>query len=178
MDVIVGVFGALVVAIVLLVLIRLRQGESASEHVQFDAPERDDMTFVQHKEDMRSAIAKAKSTMDVFWNAYESQPDIIEGGVKIGLSSNSSELEHVWLSDLSRDGRVWRGNLAVDPNDIVDDLAFGDVVEFAIDQVTDWFYEDADGRCRGHFTTRILIADWTDEQKEASGVLFHEDPIP
>lgn len=106
--------------------------------------------------DMIDAQIKARASLDRFW-AVQAAPRGGEEGfaLKIAVPVRPGETEHVWTSDIARDGDKVFGRVSNTPKK-ARTLAAGQRVEIAADQISDWMYL-RNGRIVGNFTLRPLL---------------------
>lgn len=126
---------------------------------------------------MVAATQKARGSLDHFWTVLEAAEDTDTFAIKAGLDTNDGSLEHIWIADLSRDGKVMSGVLANQPYNIVGDPDLGDKVTFRTNQVTDWSYIEGE-KMRGHYTTRVLMKNMPSNEAAQMESILHERPMP
>ena len=99
---------------------------------------------------MERAIQKAKDTHGEFIQAMRGKRPGTDGfAIKKSFGG-----EHIWLSDVSWDGKVFS---AVVDNEPVDtkEVKLGDRVQVAPDELSDWMYVEG-GSLKGGYTIRVL----------------------
>jgi uncharacterized protein YegJ (DUF2314 family) len=79
--------------------------------------------------------------------------------------------EHVWISDVTFDGRVFHGKIDNDPVDIKT-LRRGKEVTVQPKEVSDWMYVDH-GRLVGGYTVRTLFHRLSADQKQQFAQKVH-----
>lgn len=105
--------------------------------------------------EMNAAKTKARATVNLFWDKKDScQTGCDNFSIKAGLDGPDG-IEHIWVSNVARDGDEIVGTLANDPYDLPG-LAFGSTVRFTTGQVSDWGYSE-NGVAHGHYTTRVTL---------------------
>jgi uncharacterized protein YegJ (DUF2314 family) len=72
--------------------------------------------------------------------------------------------EHIWLSDVSYDNRVFHGLVGNDPLDLKK-VSLGDKVTVAPDKISDWMIID-NGRLIGGYTVRLLQSRMSPAERE------------
>ncbi len=134
-------------------LIMSSSGLLAKKHAA-PTPRSDTITAVKASDPvMNAAIAEAKRTLPKFLAILAAQePSITEIGFKYPLGG----WEHIWVTNVRRDGPYLRGDLANEPAQRRYKL--GDPVKVKLADVSDWAYRDKDGVMQGHYTTRVLFS--------------------
>lgn len=124
---------------------------------------------------MRTAYAKARSTLPGFLKLVEAQPAHVEGlTVKVGFAG-AGTTEFIWISDLRKTSAGFSGRIGNRPNH-AKHLSMGDPVTFTRQQIVDWSYRDTrTGRLVGNFTgCAILMKQPTaDRQRFAEATGLH-----
>jgi uncharacterized protein YegJ (DUF2314 family) len=111
---------------------------------------------------MERAFAKARATLDEFFELAASPPDGTEGySIKVAISDDD-QTEYFWVNEFEREGDTLSGVLNNEPQ-MVKIYRMGERFTFNLAQVVDWTYlEPAARRMHGNFTACALLA--------------HEDP--
>jgi len=112
--------------------------------------------------EMEEASVNAKKSFKVFWRelSWEMRriiPGLDLSVLKRGFPTNEKSnlsLEHMWVGDISFDGKIIRGNLLNQPNQI-ENLNQGDIVEFDYEEISDWMYS-INNNVYGAFTVNVL----------------------
>jgi uncharacterized protein YegJ (DUF2314 family) len=119
-------------------------------------------------EAVNAAIAKAKSTLPVFF-ARNAKPQPGDSGfaVKIRYPTGKPDGsgEHLWANNVVRDGDTVTATIANEPRE-VPSLAKGQRVTVPVSQLTDWMHI-RDGKYHGGYTIRALVPFMTPEQAAA-----------
>ena len=119
-------------------------------------------------EAVNAAIAKAKSTLPVFF-ARNARPQPGDSGfaVKIRYPTGKQDGsgEHIWASNVVRDGDTITATIANAPREIPG-LAMGQRVTVPVSQLTDWMYI-RDGKYHGGYTIRALVPFMAPDAAEA-----------
>ena len=102
--------------------------------------------------EMNAAIVRAQTKLSVFLDALESPP---AGTSAIVFKFPLAGWEHIWVSNVRRDGEYLTGTLNNAP--IQEGWSEGDPVRVPLENVSDWGWRGRDGVMRGHFTTRVLL---------------------
>jgi len=114
-------------------------------------------------------------TLPEFWRIKdESDPAYSDFSFKIAMQTWDDSLEHIWVSDVSRDGGEFKGFLSNDPVK-VSGFKYGDEVTFTEADISDWQYIK-DDQMYGHYTTRVLVSRLPAEQAVSYLILFGENP--
>lgn len=113
---------------------------------------------------MAQAVQKARKSLDKFIAAVRSpkgnqsrfaiKKPFIEG----------DKVEHIWINEVSFDGKVFHGKVDNEPVDIKG-VRLGDEVTASPDEVSDWMYVQ-DGRLVGGYTTRCLCRNLSRAEKK------------
>lgn len=112
--------------------------------------------FRVHNQDaaMNQAIRKARQSVGGFIFALRHpQAEQKFFTVKKPFPIGSGH-EHIWLSDVRYDGRLFHGKVANDAVD-VKNVKFGDEVTVAPQKISDWMYIER-GKLKGGYTLRVL----------------------
>lgn len=103
---------------------------------------------------MARAIQKAKDTQQDFVKALQSKtPSMNSFAIKRAFPAGK-EGEHIWLSDVSWDGRVFEATVDNEPVE-TKTVKMGDRVHVTPEELSDWMYVD-DGVLKGGYTVRVL----------------------
>lgn len=106
--------------------------------------------------DMNAAIAEARHTTDAFLQILTSpktnQTDF--SAKRPYRTKDGSGNEHIWISDLSYDGKLLHGTVGDKPLNIPD-LKFNEAVAFPPAELSDWMYLE-DHKVVGGYTIRVL----------------------
>ncbi|MEM7745858.1 MAG: DUF2314 domain-containing protein [Pseudomonadota bacterium] len=107
--------------------------------------------------EMNAAIDQARATLPHFFEQLYNRVDELEYfGVKVAVPTTSRPgLEHIWVGPFRPKGDGFEGYVANEPNHI-EGLAFGDLLDFTRDQITDWSYV-VEGRRHGAYTLRVML---------------------
>ena len=104
---------------------------------------------------MAAAIERARATLPAFHRYLE---QVAGGEVDAKLKAvfqQGGAVEHMWISNVTFDGRVYRGVLESRPMELTN-VAQGDAVVIPPARVTDWIVVVEDGIMLGNFTTMEL----------------------
>jgi uncharacterized protein YegJ (DUF2314 family) len=106
--------------------------------------------------EMNAAISQARHTTDEFLRVLAApKPNQTDWSVKREYPTKTgSGGEHIWISDLTYDGKLLHGKVGDDPVNIAN-LKLGDEVSFPPAELTDWMYLE-DGKIVGGYTIRVL----------------------
>lgn len=125
----------------------------------------DGLIYIEDNDpDMENAIAEARKTYENFFTAQkEKDADINSFAMKVLIKDESNgESEHIWLSDITRDGDVMQGNIANEPVYITH-VKYGDRYSFGVNDISDWSYSK-DGLMEGNYTMCVLFKVMPEEE--------------
>ncbi|HJT80007.1 MAG TPA: DUF2314 domain-containing protein, partial [Chthoniobacterales bacterium] len=105
---------------------------------------------------MDKAVTKARESLGFFLAALKAdKPDSTDFKVK-KCCVDGDNVEHVWIRDITWDGKVFHGRVDNAPLD-VHNVKLGARVTIAPDDVSDWMFVK-DGKLMGGFTTRVFYS--------------------
>ena len=125
------------------------------------------------KEDkgMNAAMAQARKEFPSFWKAVaadrkKEEPELVPAMVKAAFRDEGKEDgEHLWIDEVSYDGKVISGVVASEPADLKS-VELGEKVSFPLERLSDWLYVEK-GLAKGAFTVQYLRKQMSeDERKE------------
>lgn len=107
--------------------------------------------------EMAAAIAKAQSTLPVFWTSYQSPKPSEEGhSLKVRFATSPNNGEHIWMAEVKKlPGGRYSGRFANAPRDLPGKRA-GDIVEFSEADISDWMFQ-RNGKIVGGETIKPLL---------------------
>ncbi len=110
---------------------------------------------------MNAAKAEAQKTLPTFL-AFLEKPaaNVTDLGFKYPLGGS----EHIWVSDVRREGDMLIGKLANSPE--LEGHSLGEEVKVPLKDVSDWAAR-VDGKMQGHYTTRVLLSQLPPEEADA-----------
>jgi uncharacterized protein YegJ (DUF2314 family) len=115
--------------------------------------------------EMLQAIAEARATLPQFWKAYEErQRGDTDFSLKIKIEEKG-EAEHIWLTDIEREGTQLFGKLGNDPESLKS-VKFGDRLKIDEANISDWLYL-RNGKIVGNRTIRPLFSRMSPEEVES-----------
>ena len=127
---------------------------------------------------MKEAVADARETLPVFWEAYESgNPAYADFALNVATSSDRYTEEHVWLVDIRQADEAHYAGVVPDDREIRDGLTPGDMIAFRPEQIADWRFRE-DGKFRGAYTTRAMMNLAPDANIDNIRAMFHDSPVP
>jgi uncharacterized protein YegJ (DUF2314 family) len=115
------------------------------------------VSFAAEDAEMNAAIAEARRTLPMFMAELNTASMHAQGdySVKVGMRTRAGTLEHIWVSNLRREGGRLRGTLANEPFDL-EGLRLGDLVDIDESAISDWAIDSVRGQY-GSFTTRVIV---------------------
>lgn len=124
------------------------------------------MLVLESDPEMAAAIEQARASLD---EAIAAVPNRDEGHldvlVKAGFATPDDGTEYLWLVVEGYDDGVfhtWVGNVPA----YTDEVAYDDEIDITAEQISDWMVVE-DGVMRGGYTTRLIVARMTDEERAA-----------
>lgn len=103
-------------------------------------------------EKMNAAIAEAQRTLPQ-WLALLANPRGQAGDFSFKFPLEG--VEHIWVTNVARDGDYLTGNLNNRPHSL--GWALGDPVRVPLADVSDWGYWDGKGASHGFYTIRVML---------------------
>jgi uncharacterized protein YegJ (DUF2314 family) len=94
---------------------------------------------------MNAAMAEARKEFPAFWKAIsedrkKAEPKLEPAMVKVEFSDPGKKGgEHLWIKDVSFDGKLISGEVASEPHDLKS-VKLGQKVSFPLEQLSDWLY--------------------------------------
>ena len=131
------------------------------------------MEFSNEDARMNAAVAEAKRTLPMFWRRFQNG-DGRDFSLKAFFDAPNGGREHLWFSDIRREGGRITGVLSNQPA-WVTGMNRGDRISFTEDQISDWSYEK-NGRLWGGFTLRVMLTKL--EPNEAAELRAYLSPTP
>jgi uncharacterized protein YegJ (DUF2314 family) len=115
-------------------------------------------------EEMNAAIAKARSTLPIYWKTFDN-PAKGERGFSLKVRvTDESGIEHFWVGSLERkNGKVF-GTIDNEPN-TVKSVKFGQRIEVPEADITDWMFLRGD-KIVGNYTVRPLLKSMPKEKAD------------
>lgn len=130
--------------------------------------------------EMERAIARARESFPIFWRELTWEHRRIVPGLQLasvkfafdvpGAQPGDSTAEHMWVEDLSFDGRMLRG-LLVNTADNIPGLVQGTPVERPLAELEDWMYV-IDGVPCGGFTVQATRAGLLEDARAEHDALW------
>ena len=119
-------------------------------------------------EEMNAAMQEARDSFPASWRAGEESSARAAGGPVMVKAYFSSSMdadggEHMWVDEVSFDGKMISGVLASEPLEL-DEPRLGDAVEFPLERLSDWLIVEH-GVAQGAFTIQVLRKRMTDEER-------------
>ena len=144
---------------------------AAAEEASTQSPSRDVETpgppsYADVKDNdkaMDRAVAKARESLGFFLAALQAKkPDSTDFEVK-RCFVDGDKVEHIWLRDVTWDGKVFRGKVDNQPLEVTN-LRLGQQVTLNPEDLTDWMFVK-EGKLMGGFTTRVLYSRLSPEEQ-------------
>ena len=127
---------------------------------------------------MKEAVADARSTLPVFWEALESgDPACSDFALNVTTRSGRYTEEYVWLADIRQVNGEHYAGVVPEDREIKDGLTPGDVIAFLPEQIADWRFRE-DGKFRGAYTTRAMMNLAPEAKIDNIRAMFHDSPVP
>ena len=127
---------------------------------------------------MKEAVAEARQTLPVFWDALESGNEAYSDfALNVTTSSDRYTEEHVWLADIRQVNDAHYAGVVPEDHEIRNGLEAGDMIAFRPEQIADWRFRD-DGKFRGAYTTRAMMNLAPDAKIDNIRAMFHDSPVP
>lgn len=144
----------------------------------FGGYEDDRLTYFSADDpEMTTAIAEARRTLPVFWTAFESGEDIRRSCmIKVRLTAENGQDEHIWVGDIHREDGVARG-LLVDEPVYLSGLQQCSPVVIDPDRISDWLYVADDDLIWGAFTQRVMLRTLPEDQAAEARKIFSLTPV-
>lgn len=117
----------------------------------------------ENDKEMDRAVAKARESLGFFLAALKAnKADSRDFEVKKCCVAGDN-VEHVWVRDVSWDGKVFHGRVDSQPL-AVTNLRLGQEITVTPEDLTDWMFVK-DDKLMGGFTTRVLYRRLSPEEK-------------
>ena len=126
----------------------------------------DSVTHVANDDkEMNGAIDQARKSVQQFITALQSpkagQSDF---NVKKRFLEADGGGEHIWLRDVTFDGKNFHGKVNNDP-EMVKNVKLGDDATVGKDEISDWMFIE-NGKLVGGYTLRVIYSHMTQKEKE------------
>lgn len=127
----------------------------------------EDNVVAVHADDtaMKAAIEKARATVGTFQEALRS-PSASRSAFSLKARFEEGDVvEHMWLDDVSFDGKAFSGAVNNDPEELRN-VSFGQKVTVPPGEISDWMFVE-NGKLVGGFTIRVMRDSLSTEEREA-----------
>lgn len=105
--------------------------------------------------EMNAAIAKARSTLPHFWEAFDKREhDETDFALKVRITEGK-EVEYFWAIDIQKENGRILGTINNDP-EWVHNIKIGQRITIPEVDVSDWLFQ-RDGKMIGNYTLRALF---------------------
>jgi len=127
---------------------------------------------------MNAAIEEARRTLPHFFAEFDAAPADRRGdfSLKVGMPTEGGGAEHIWVSDLRREGGQLVGALANEPH-WLPGMHRGSRVVIDPALISDWSIQAAEG-LYGSYTTRVMLPDLDPETAAQMRELLTPVPTP
>ncbi|HEX8212455.1 MAG TPA: DUF2314 domain-containing protein [Longimicrobium sp.] len=143
-----------------------RLAAQGNARVRDDGGERPIVHIGSGNKAMNAAIHRARATVpQLIERLRHAPPGLSYLGVKVRLGEPGQAGEHIWLYDVTYTDGKFVGKLAADAR-MFPAFQAGHVVHVEPREITDWMTVE-NGRACGGFTSRIVVAELTGEQRAA-----------
>lgn len=105
-------------------------------------------------ESVNAAILAARESIEQFYRHIAAHPDDTSAMLKVETDTGS-QIEHLWVDNITKEAAVLRGFVAVEPID-QSKYQFGSDIEFNESRISDWAWRDQAGDLVGGFTVESL----------------------
>ena len=112
---------------------------------------------------MDRAVTKARESLGFFLAALKAHKPDSSGFEVKKCCIDGDNVEHVWISNVTWDGKQFHGRVDNAPLDIRN-VKLGQRVTVAPEDVTDWMFVK-DGKLMGGFTTRVFYSRLSADEK-------------
>ena len=112
---------------------------------------------------MDRAVAKARESLGFFLAAMKANKPDTSGFEVKKCVIDGDQVEHLWVNNLTWDGKAFHGRIDNKPLDVTD-VALGRSVTVKPEDLTDWMFLK-NGELMGGFTIRVLYSRLSGEDK-------------
>ena len=136
------------------------------------------LRFAGDDEEMQRACDNARATFRYFWRELSWECRRIAAALDLACikarftdpepdsgDDDDSAIEHMWVSDVSFNGRLVSGVLLNSANGLKS-VREGDAVQFPLSELSDWMYVSTDQVCGGHTVQLMRSRMSSRERKE------------
>lgn len=152
---------------------------------QFEQGMSEESPVTYHKSEdpeMKAAFEKAQGTFRYFWKEVSLDynriiPALDMASIKLAFSDDASDpdsqVEHMWVGDLSFDGETIVGTLLNSPNYLTSVTA-GDEVRCGVDEISDWMITSL-GTIYGGYTVQVTRSRMNESDRNAYDLAWGVD---
>ena len=131
--------------------------------------------------EMAQAIVEARATLDTILArvpvANGTYPDALTLKVAVPVNADGIENENIWVRGVQpKGGDAFTAVYANHPRDIKG-AQIGDALRFDHAQIIDWAVP-SDGKFYGHYTTRVLLPQLSEDDAAYMRNILHATPMP
>ena len=131
------------------------------------------ITFSEDDVAMNAAIAKARSSLPVFWKKYLTRQANEDGfALKIKIVDGQA-IEHFWCNEITGDENMSTCVIANDP-ELVTTVAYGQEIQVNPDDISDWKFE-RNGKIIGGETIRVMIPKLSKQEADEIQAMMSDD---
>lgn len=124
----------------------------------------DVMLLNKDDEGMKKAIETARKTLPNFITALKKEMPTGEGFSLKKAFLDSKKVEHLWIGEITYDGKKFKGVVQNEPLEIKN-IEMGKEVEILPNEITDWMFIEEE-TLQGGYSIRLLRARMTPEQRK------------
>ncbi len=125
------------------------------------------MDFSRASIAMNAAMDAARASLPEFLDKA-AKADLTQGDYRVkwahATETGEAGLEHIWVTLSAVGPDSVKGQLANQPQEFRG--AIGDVVEVPLDGISDWMRFRADGLIEGCYTTRVMLSQMSEAERE------------
>ncbi len=112
---------------------------------------------------MDGAVSKARESLGFFLAALKAKKPDTEGFEVKKCFIDGDKAEHIWVGDITWDGKAFRGQVDNKPLEIAN-VRLGQKVTVTPEDITDWMFVK-EWKLMGGFTTRVLYGRFSPPEK-------------
>jgi len=161
-------FRTLLVPIIFLAVLSCEKKSDSSAEAQTDS----NIAMVNESDGpMNRAIAEAQRTLPLFLERLASPVSGDSNFVVKVKVAESSGVEHLWVSGITRSDSLFSGIVDNEPQ-FVSSVVYKGKINFTQNDISDWAFTDSLGVRQGSFTVKVLLKGMQSQDAEAYRKLF------